>query len=58
MNKKKVKEIKKILNVGSEDPVVRKKYNQIKKEYSSLNEKDKKKFLDNIRKLFDAGVDL
>jgi len=58
MNKKKAKEIKKIINAQSEDPIVRKKYNQIKKEYSSLSEKDKKKFLDNIRKLFDAGVDL
>ena len=38
------------------DPVVKRKFKSIKKEYSSLNNQDKQKFLDNIKRLFDAGV--
>ena len=38
------------------DPIVKRKFKAIKKEYSSLNELDKEKFLNNIKQLFDAGV--
>ena len=56
MSNSKAKYIRKIMGYEGSDPVVKRKFKSIKKEYSSLNNQDKQKFLDNIKRLFDAGV--
>jgi len=52
MNQKKAKEIRSIVGL-QDDPVARRNYRGIKKEYISLSDSDKKRYLDNLRKLFD-----
>jgi len=56
MSNSKAKYIRKLMGFNGEDPIVKRKFKAIKKEYSSLNELDKEKFLNNIKQLFDAGV--
>ena len=38
------------------DPVVNVNLKQLRKNIFSLSDQDKQKFLDNIKRLFDAGV--
>lgn len=56
MSNSKAKYIRKLMGFNGGDPIVKRKFKAIKKEYSSLNELDKEKFLNNIKQLFDAGV--
>ena len=52
MNQKKAKQLRSIIGLQEGDPVTRRNYRGIKKEYASLNHEDRKKFLDNLKKLF------
>ena len=51
MNQKKAKEIRSIVGL-QDDPVARRNYRGIKKEYISLSGDDKKRYLNNLRELF------
>ena len=45
MSNSKAKNIRKIMGYEGSDPVVKRKFKSIKKEYSSLNNQDKQKFI-------------
>jgi hypothetical protein len=46
------KKIKKIIGFGHDDPIVRRKYRAIKKEYSKLDFEDRRTYISNLTKLF------
>ena len=52
MNQKTAKRIRSIIGLQEGDPVTRRNYRGIKNEYNSLNNKDRKQFLLNLKKLF------
>jgi hypothetical protein len=52
MNQKKAKEIRSILNLQPGDPITKRNYRGVKKEYNNLSAGDREKFLNNLRKLF------
>ena len=46
------------MGLQKDDPTMNRKYKAIKTEYVRLNEPDKKRYLENLEKLFSAGVNL
>jgi len=58
MSGKVAKRIRTLMGLQKDDPTMNRKYKAIKTEYSRLNEPDKKRYLQNLEKLFSAGVNL
>lgn len=48
MNNKVSKKLRKLFNVDSEDPIVKRVYRKAKKEYKKLNEQGKKEFINHL----------
>ena len=48
MNNGVAKKLRKLFNVDSEDPVVRRVYRKAKKEYSKLNQQGRQQFINHL----------
>ena len=58
MSGKAAKKIRALMSLQPDDPIMKRKYKAIKKEYTLLNDRDKKRYLENLERLFSAGINI